>query len=360
MANNYLITGYWGEPHVTAENDRGINAGIFGTGRFVLPVGEQFNAEYVGNNTIRLYDGKLLDNGAAAGIPAGEFVDFLISGASQGMKRNDLIVFQYEQDASTMVESGTFVVVEGTETDGTAADPDLSQSDLLSNKAVFDQFALWRVPVSGATISAPVQLFTVSKSLANVGDGDYIETSEKGAAGGVASLGSDGLVPANQLPELTGDYIETSEKGAANGVASLGSNGKVPSSQLPDIEEETSNSSTTVSVSCSQASAVSMTGCRYFRAGKLAILYGSLSLTASTNATVLQIKISGLPDSVQNSAPALAVRGYRNSSFSTEISYIFAETDSSGDIVVNVTFDSAISSGDKIYSMQLNVIYGLS
>lgn len=39
MTENYLITGYWGEPHVTAENDRGINAAIFGAGRFVLPVG---------------------------------------------------------------------------------------------------------------------------------------------------------------------------------------------------------------------------------------------------------------------------------------------------------------------------------
>ena len=94
MANNYLITGYWGEPHVTAENDRGIHAGIFGVGRYVLPIGRQFSAEYIGNNVIRMYDGKLLDNGAAAGIPAGEYVDLMISNAGQGMNRNDLIVFQ--------------------------------------------------------------------------------------------------------------------------------------------------------------------------------------------------------------------------------------------------------------------------
>lgn len=165
MPNNYLITGYWGEPHVTAENDRGINAGIFGKGRFVLPVGEQFRAEYISNNTVRVYDGKLMDNGAAGGIPAGEYVDLLISGASQGMKRNDLIVFQYSQDASTMVEKGTFVVVQGVETSGTAADPELTQADLLSGKATFDQMALWRVPVSGASISAPVQMFSVSQTL---------------------------------------------------------------------------------------------------------------------------------------------------------------------------------------------------
>lgn len=165
MANNYLITGYWGEPHVTAENDRGINAAIFGAGRFVLPVGQQFKAEYIGNNTVRLYDGKLLDNGAAAGIPAGKYIDLLIPEAGQGMKRNDIIAFQYSQDSSTLIESGTFVVIQGSETSGTAADPTLTQEDLLTDEAAFDQMALWRIPVSGATISAPVQLFTVSKNL---------------------------------------------------------------------------------------------------------------------------------------------------------------------------------------------------
>ena len=161
MANNYLITGYWGEPHVTAENDRGINAAIFGAGRYVLPVGEQFRAEYIGNNTIRLYDGKLVDNGAAAGIPVGEYVDVLITNAGQGMKRNDLIAFQYSQDTSTLIESGKFIVIQGAETSGTATDPGLTESDLLSGKATIDQMALWRVSVSGATISAPEQVFTL-------------------------------------------------------------------------------------------------------------------------------------------------------------------------------------------------------
>ena len=66
---------------------------------------------------------------------------------------------------------------------------------------------------------------------------DYIPTSQKGTANGVASLGSDGKVPGTQLPPL--DYIPTSQKGAANGVASLGADGKVPSAQLPEMGGET-------------------------------------------------------------------------------------------------------------------------
>jgi hypothetical protein len=62
----------------------------------------------------------------------------------------------------------------------------------------------------------------------------YIPTSEKGKAGGVASLGQDGKVPAGQLPSL--DYIPNNQKGQPNGVATLGSDGKVPSGQLPSLD----------------------------------------------------------------------------------------------------------------------------
>lgn len=161
MADNYLITGYWGEPHVTAENDRGIHAGIFGAGRFVLSVGKQFAAEYIGNNTVRIYDGKLMDNGAAAGIPAGEYIDLTIANAGHGMSRNDLIVFEYSRDASTLVETGSFKVVQGTEAVGTATDPELTQADLLSGTASLDQMAIWRVAVTATTISPPVMVADV-------------------------------------------------------------------------------------------------------------------------------------------------------------------------------------------------------
>ena len=159
MAENYLITGYWGEPHVTVENDRGFNAAVFGAGKFVLPVGEMFRAEYIGNNTIRIYDGKLIDNGAVAGIPAGEYIEFMIPEAGQSMKRHDLIVFEYSRNDSTLVESGVFKVISGTETSETAVDPTLTENNLLSNIASFDQMALWRISVNGASISNPEILY---------------------------------------------------------------------------------------------------------------------------------------------------------------------------------------------------------
>ena len=203
MADNYLITGYHGEPHVTAENDRGIQSGIIGAGRYVLPTGEQFRAEYIGNNTIRMYNGKLMDNGAAAGIPAGEYIDFPIANAGQGMKRNDLIVFQYSRDTSTMIETGTFMVVQGTESSGTASDPELTKADLLSGDAVLDQMELYRISVSGVTIAAPTKLFAVSRYLQECADGDHTH-------GKITNDGKIGTSSNQFLTTTTGGAITTS------------------------------------------------------------------------------------------------------------------------------------------------------
>lgn len=63
--------------------------------------------------------------------------------------------------------------------------------------------------------------------LPNLND-TYIPKSEKGQAYGVATLGSDGKVPAYQLQ----DYILSSQKGQPNGVAILNADGVVPAAQL--------------------------------------------------------------------------------------------------------------------------------
>ncbi len=229
MSDNFLITGYHGKPHVTAENDRGINAAMFGTGRFVLPVGEQFRAEYIGNNIIRMYDGKLMDNGAAAGIPSGEYVDFVIANTGQGNNRNDLIVFQYEQDASTLIESGKFVVVQGTETMDTPSDPTLTQGDLLSDDTAFDQFALWRISINSGAIAAPTQLFTVHTNVvehaANQSNPHKVTKAQVGL-GNVPNVATNNQTPtftaASTLATLTsGEKLSTAFGKIAKAITDL-------------------------------------------------------------------------------------------------------------------------------------------
>ena len=63
-----IITGYTGKPHVTAEQDRDVNEGIFDTGSFVLKTGSQLAAELVSNNEIKVRDGVLVIQGCTAVI----------------------------------------------------------------------------------------------------------------------------------------------------------------------------------------------------------------------------------------------------------------------------------------------------
>lgn len=67
----------------------------------------------------------------------------------------------------------------------------------------------------------------------NAYDVGAVPTTEKGAQNGVATLGSDGKIPAAQVPAL--GYVPTTQRGAANGVASLDGSGKVPVAQIPDM-----------------------------------------------------------------------------------------------------------------------------
>lgn len=87
-------------------------------------------------------------------------------------------------------------------------------------------------PISAATQEA-------LNTKANTDDlADYIPLTQKGAANGVASLGTDSKVPVAQLPDLSATYIPVTQKGANNGVASLDATGKVPSAQLPSYVDD--------------------------------------------------------------------------------------------------------------------------
>ena len=160
-----------------------------------------------------------------------------------------------------------------------------------------------------------------------------IPASQKGAAGGVASLGSDGKVPAGQLPEMDYDpagsaqtvqnnlnthtknksnphgvtaaqagavpttrkinnkalssdvtlgaedvgAIPSTQKGTAGGVASLGSDGKVPAGQLPEMDYDPAGSAQGV-----QSNLNAHTNNKSNPHGTTAAQVGALPLTGGT------------------------------------------------------------------------------
>lgn len=63
-----------------------------------------------------------------------------------------------------------------------------------------------------------------------------VASTEKGAASGVATLGTDGILATGQRPTYTAAQVgalATTARGAANGVASLDSTGRIPVAQAP-------------------------------------------------------------------------------------------------------------------------------
>lgn len=70
-----LVTGYWGQQHVTAEQDADLNAGIIGREPCILRVGENMRAEAVTANKVRIFDGIFVGYGRVCSIEEGAYED---------------------------------------------------------------------------------------------------------------------------------------------------------------------------------------------------------------------------------------------------------------------------------------------
>lgn len=179
MGNLHLVTGYGGTEHITAEDHGAFNAAMFGSGNFVLPLGNQFAATVVSNNLIRIKDGELLTQGRHIRLKTGTTVDLTIQNGAQGYNRVDLIVARYTKTASTGVEDCNLVVVKGTQTTGTAATPSINTGNLIAGTATIHDVPLYSVPISGITVGTPVRMTQVAdNSLNHNHDSLYYQKTE--------------------------------------------------------------------------------------------------------------------------------------------------------------------------------------
>lgn len=158
-----LVTGYWGQNHVTAEQEADLNAGIFGSGFYVLPVGEKMRAEAVTSNQVRIFDGIFVGYGRQASIEEGGYENVTIENGTAGLLRNDMIVIKYNKDEETGIESVAFDVLKG-QTGSTAQDPVPNNQDIRAG-AFESEMPLYRVRLNGLAIEEIEPLFTVPKSI---------------------------------------------------------------------------------------------------------------------------------------------------------------------------------------------------
>ena len=328
MANLHLVTGYAGQAHITAEDHGSMNASLFGGGSYVLNRGNKFSASAITSNQIRVLDGDLLLQGRHIRLAENSYVDLTIDSGAQGMHRNDLIVARYTKNNSSGVEECNLVVIKGTAVTSGPSDPTHSAGDILVNHDAQVDFPLYRVSLNGLAVSL-TRLFEVVTVVTVGEDGkiksdylpsmNYIPTSQKGSAGGVASLDSSGKVPSGQLPAM--NYIPTSQKGVAsgvaplnankkvdvtylpvgvaNGVASLGSNGKVPASQLSDTLTESDGVCTVTPVSDQLWTAEFCTG-GWRRYGRFVyaefVVQIKVTNTLAWDENAVNFTVTGLPD----------------------------------------------------------------
>lgn len=148
-----IITGYRAEPHITAQQDRNVNMGIFGAGTHIVNIGSKMGATVVSANEITIADGLLVAEGCTAEIERGTSESLEIANGSQGMLRKDLIVARYTKASGTGVEDMQLAVITGTPAASNPALPSYNTGSIVQGDTLVD-FPLYTVNLDGISIES--------------------------------------------------------------------------------------------------------------------------------------------------------------------------------------------------------------
>ena len=162
-----IVDGMTGTKHISSDDLAALNTATVGKADCVMKWGDDFALTMASANSatlgtgVGMVGGKRVWNQAATSLT--------IQSGTQGQKRNDLVVARYAK-TSAGIESITPVVIKGTPSADTAADPEVTANDL----------KLWRIPLDGINAGAPVKLFDTVAPLASLGQTSYAVSSSDG------------------------------------------------------------------------------------------------------------------------------------------------------------------------------------
>ena len=162
-----IITGYRGEAHITSSQDRAGNQGSYGTGSYVLDVGNKLAATISSSTQVRIADGAICHQGCLANIDAGTYDAVTINNGAQGVNRIDLIVARYTKNSETSVESIDLVVIQGTSVSGTPSAPAYRTGNIQNGDSPVDM-PLYQVRLTGVTLSSVTKVFNTVKTQAEL------------------------------------------------------------------------------------------------------------------------------------------------------------------------------------------------
>ena len=224
-----IITGYKGEAHITSNEIQGENQGIFGTGSYVMNVGNKFSPTRISANELQISDGEGVIQGVHFRVDPGTYDSVTIENGAQGMNRKDLVVCRYTKDAETGVEQTEWVVKKGTATSGTATRPSATSGNIRTGSTLAEM-AMFEIVLSGINVTAVNPLFSVLKSMKELLDlenelntnksnlikvvpvtVDNISVSANGAATATGTFSESGYSPLG----IVGVYTENASSGGA-------------------------------------------------------------------------------------------------------------------------------------------------
>lgn len=154
--SNLLVTGRWGQTHVTSAQARNFHAGLAGPGQYVMG---GLKATMTTANTCHIAPGVACFNGADVEVPAGG-EDVTIDNGTQGMMRHDLVVLRYVLDASEQTEDVSLAVVKGTPAASDPQDPAYNSGSILDGTSPCDM-PLWRITLDGVAVGDPEPMYSV-------------------------------------------------------------------------------------------------------------------------------------------------------------------------------------------------------
>lgn len=147
-----LVTGRKGTPHITSQQDRMKNQGIWGDQIYILNTGQMLEPQVQSSNEIRIRDGALMAQGALSCVKVNSYDSVAIQNGSQGMKRIDLICWQYTYDADQDVESAEWVVIQGTPAASDPQQPTYTEGDIQQGDELV-QVPIFAVHLDGINVT---------------------------------------------------------------------------------------------------------------------------------------------------------------------------------------------------------------
>lgn len=153
------ITNAAKEPHITPLQDSMWHRGMAGIDSCVFNFFENFAAEVSSNNSVKIRSGIGMIQGRYFCVEPSTYDEVTIANGTQGEKRKDLIVCRWTVDEEQKVQSGDWVVIQGTPTTGTPATPSHTDGDLDAGDLIADM-PFYEVTLDGINVTGVAQKFT--------------------------------------------------------------------------------------------------------------------------------------------------------------------------------------------------------